>query len=68
MLTNHAALKTETPYKGPFLITRCFTNGTVSLQYGPTKIRHNLRRIKPYKLDTKVGDYNSKNMADDFII
>ena len=32
MLTNHTAYKYETPYKGPFVITQCFTNGTVHLQ------------------------------------
>ena len=39
MLTNHTTYKYETPYKGPFLITQYFTNGTVNLQCGPTKIR-----------------------------
>ena len=42
MLTYHTAYKYETPYKGPFVITRCFTNGTVNLKYGATEIRHNL--------------------------
>ena len=31
MLTNNAAYKYETPYKGPFVITQCCTNGTVTL-------------------------------------
>ena len=68
MLTNHTVYKYETLYKGPFVITQFLSNGTVNLHYGPTKFRHNIRCIKTYKLDTKVGDYNSKNMADDFII
>ena len=68
MLTNHTSYKYETPYKGPFVITHCFTNSMVTLQYGPTKIRYNIRRIKPYKSDTKVEDYNSKNMSDDVSI
>ena len=29
MLTNHTAYKYETPNKRPFLITHCFTNGTL---------------------------------------
>ena len=37
ILNNHALQKHETPYNGPFVITRCFTNGTVNLQYGPKK-------------------------------
>ena len=64
MLTNHTAYKNETPYKGTFVITQCFTNGTVLLQYGGIEIRCNIRRIKPYKSDTKVEDYNSINMDD----
>ena len=50
MLPNHVAYKYETPYKGPFVTTRC----TVNLKYGPIKIRHNIHRIKPYKYDTKL--------------
>ena len=48
MLTKH----TETRYKGLFVITQCFTNGTVNLQYGATQIKYNIRRIKPCKYDT----------------
>ena len=33
MLNIHAAYKYETPYKGSFLITRCWTNSTVKVQY-----------------------------------
>ena len=65
MLTNHNTYKYETPYKGPFLITQCFTNVMVKLQYGATQITHNISRINPYKYDTKVDDYSSKNMSED---
>ena len=65
MITNHTAYKYETPYKCPSVITQCFTNGTVTLQYGPTKIRYNIRQIKS---DTKVEDYSSKNTSDDVSI
>ena len=68
VLTNHNAYKYGTPYKGYFLITQCFTNDTVNLQCGPTNIWYNIRRIHPYKLDTKVKDSDSINMSDDVII
>ena len=64
MLTNHTAYKYETPYKGPFVRTQCFTNGTLNLQYGPIKIRYNIRQIKLYKSDTKVEYFNSINISD----
>ena len=38
MITNHTAYKYETPYKSPFVITQCFNNGAVNLQYGPIYI------------------------------
>ena len=63
MLTKHNEYKHETPYTGPFLIMRCWTNGIVSFKTGATGIMYNIRRIKPYKLDTKVED--SINMYDD---
>ena len=34
MITKHTAYKYEKPYKGTFVITQCFTNGMVHLQYG----------------------------------
>ena len=68
MLTDHTTYTYETPYKGTFLITQCFTNDTVMLQYGTTEIRHNIRLIKPNKLDTKVEYFISKNNSDDVII
>ena len=46
------------------MITQYFTNGTVKLQYGATKIRYNVRRIKTYKFDTKVKDINTENTDD----
>ena len=45
------------PYNSPFVITQCWTNGVVTLQYGLKK-RHNIHRIKPYKSDTNVEDNN----------
>ena len=64
MLTNHTTYKYETTFKGPFVITQCFTNGMVKLQYGATQIKHNIRLIDPFKLDTKVEYSNSINMSD----
>ena len=58
MINNNAAYKYETTYRGPFVITQCYTNGTVTLQCGPTKIRHNIHWIKPYTSDTKVEEIN----------
>ena len=68
VLTKQNAYKYETPYTGPFVITQCFTNGTVNLQYGAIQIKYNICYIKSYKLDTKVEDFNSKNMSDDVSI
>ena len=68
MLTNNAAYKYETPYNKPHVINLCWTNGTVTLQYGTIKIRHNICRIKLYTSDTNVEDVNPKNMCDDINI
>ena len=65
MLTNHTAYKYERTIKGPFVITQCFTNGMVMLQYSPKQIRHNIHHIKPYKSDTKVEDFILKNKSND---
>ena len=62
ILTDHTAYKYETPYKGPFVIKQCFTNKTVILKYGAIQIRYNICPIKPYKYNTKVEDFNPKNM------
>ena len=40
ILINHTLYKYESPYKGPFFITRCFINGTVMLQYGAIQIKY----------------------------
>ena len=61
MLNNHAAYKHETPYKGPFVIKQCWTNGTVTVQCGAIKIRYNICRINPYTSDTNVEDINPEN-------
>ena len=58
MLKNHAAYKYETPNKGPFMINQCCTNGTVILQCSATKMRYNIRPIKPYTSDTCIEDIN----------
>ena len=68
MLTDHNSYKYGVPYKGPFVIAQYFTNGTVMLQYGPEKNRHNICCINKYKSDTKVEDISSKNMYDDVSI
>ena len=31
MINNHYVCKYETPYKGPYVKTKCWTNGTVTL-------------------------------------
>ena len=63
MLTKQISYNYKTTYTGSFLITRGWTNGTVSLQTGATKIRYNIRHIKSYTLDTKI-EY-SINIYDD---
>ena len=60
MLNNNDAFKYETPYNGPFEITQCLTNGTVTLKYG-TKNRYNIRQIKPYIFDTNLEDIVAEN-------
>ena len=58
MLDNNFAYKYETPYNIPFVITQCWTNGTIKLQCGATKIKYNIHRIKPHTSDTKMKDIN----------
>ena len=65
MLKNHAAYKYETTFKVLSMITHCWTSGTVTLQYGPTKIRYNIRRIKPNTYDTNVEDITPGNIYND---
>ena len=50
---------------GPFVITHCFTNVSVNLQCGTVQIKYNIRHINPYKSDTKVENFSSKNMYGD---
>ena len=50
------------------MITQCFTNVAVNLQYDATQITYNIRRIKPYKSDTKYEDFHSKNVSDEINI
>ena len=38
MLTNNSAFRSETPYNGPFEITQCCTNDTVTLKCGVIKV------------------------------
>ena len=54
MLDNNSACKYETPYKVPFFITQCWTNGMVTLRCGAIKIGYNICRIKPNTSDTNV--------------
>ena len=65
MLINLSAYKYGTPYKGPFVITQCFTNVTINLQCVAVNNWYNIHRIKPYKSDTKVECFSSKNMSYD---
>ena len=65
MLNNRSAYKYETSFKGPCVITQCWTNGKVTRQYGAIKIVHNIRQIKLYKTDTSVEDIYSGKMCDD---
>ena len=59
MIDNHDTQKYETPYNVPFATTKCWTNSTVTLQYGVTKIRYNIFHIKPYTPDKCFEDINS---------
>ena len=48
------------------MITQCWNNGAVTLQYGMTKIRYNIRHNKQYKSDTNVEDIKCLElMVDD---
>ena len=64
MLNKHTAYKYEIPYRGPFVITRYFTNVTVKLQCGVIQNRYNIHQIKPYKSDTNVEYIKTENMSD----
>ena len=56
MLDNNDNFRYDTPYKVPFEITQCCVDGTVTLQYGATKIRYIIRKIKQYTSDTNIED------------
>ena len=62
MLNNKAAYKYEILFKGPFVITQFWTNIMFTVKYSATKIRYNIRRIKPYKYDANFEDISTKNM------
>ena len=65
MLVNYTAFKYEITDTGQFEITKCWTNCTVTLQYGAIKSRCNICRIKPYISDTKFEYITPENMYDD---
>ena len=65
ILTKYTKIKYKTRYTVPFLITLCWTNSMVSLQYGTKGIRYSIRHINPYKSDTKVEYFSSKHICDD---
>ena len=49
MLENHRANKYEQPYKGPYIILKVNTNGSVRLRMGAVTDTVNIRRIHPFK-------------------
>ena len=61
MLTNNVDFKNKPPYLGPFDIIQCWTNNMVPFQYGASKTRYNIHRIKPYTYDTNVEDIIAEN-------
>ena len=48
LVRNKRANKYETPYIGPYPITKVWTNGNVTIRKGPVQERINIRWIKPY--------------------
>ena len=65
MPNDNSACTYKILYKGPFMITRYWNNGTFTLQCGTIQIRHYIRQIKPYTYDTNVEDITPENMYDD---
>ena len=59
-LNNNDAYKYEIKHKGPFVISQCWNNSTVTLQCDETKIRYNTRHVDPHTPDIKVEHINSK--------
>ena len=47
------------------MTAQCFANGTVNLQCGAIQIKYNIRRINPYKYDTKVENASPNNVYED---
>ena len=68
MIDNYAAYKYETPYKGPFLITQCWTNGMATVQYGEAKIRYTIQCIKPYTYDKTLKILTPKLNIDNITL
>ena len=54
VLDKYAAYKYGTPYKGPFMIMQCWTNGIVTLKCGAIKISYNILCIKPHTSHTNI--------------
>ena len=48
-MQNKLAQKMELPYRGPYIMTDIFNNGTVRVLIGSIKDRVNIRHIVPYK-------------------
>ena len=44
---------------------QCWTNGTVTLRCGATKIKHNIININPYTCDKNDEDIKNKITYDD---
>ena len=61
MLNNHAAYKYESYHKDPFVITKCWTDCTVTLQCGAINNWYNIRRIQPHNLYKNVEDVNPED-------
>lgn len=66
MLENHRANKYEQPYKGPYVITKVNTNGTVRLKMGAVTDTVNIRRIHPFKTTSNNhgGECNMRRSKD----
>ena len=49
LLERHDARKYESPYLGPYKVTKVFTNGTVTIKKGAVYERVNIRRLTPFR-------------------
>ena len=54
ILNNKYVQKYKTPYKGPYEITRMWTNGMVTLKMNPAAVIYNICYINPHKSETDV--------------